>query len=158
MNLKMNARYIANRKTQSRYRVMIGSTVLISPLDRNDDFRPSKTSSSFDHNFLQAVRPSVQSLENLSLSSRSIPSRDSVSLYFCLCEARGWFYSKRNVGCRETIARILHHCYSSFPFADSAAVFFAVSDSRVSFMNPILPSWVPSGLFCWYVILNIQSD
>lgn len=113
-------------------------------------FSPSKTLSSFSHNLLQAVRPSVQSPENLSPSSGSIPSRDSVSLYFCLCETR-WFYSKRNVGCRETIARILHHCYSSFPLADSAAVFFAVSDSRVSFMNPILLSWVASDL--WIISL-----
>jgi len=28
------------------------------------------------------------------------------------------------VSYRETIARILHHCYGSFPLADSAAVFF----------------------------------
>lgn len=69
----------------------------------------------------------------------------SLFCQFVFLPLRNWelvLFEKRNVGCRDTIARILHHCYSSFPLADSATVFFVVSDSRVSFMNPIFPSWV----------------
>lgn len=55
------------------------------------------------------------------------------------------FYLRRNLGCREAIAWVLHHCYS-FLLADSAAVFFFVSDSRLSFMNPILQASVASDL------------